>query len=146
MPNTSQLTSNPYVFADELEARGLLNPHAARTFSCACCRLIWAHLPTIAQEALDIAEAYLQHQASDELLVATRVKLWTFLGPESCNFASPSVNAIRAIICCLYSDTSMRETNHLYDTVTTTMDFCNAVMPYREEHIQLLRDIFHISR
>jgi hypothetical protein len=146
MQNMPQPSSDPYVLADELDARGLLNPQAVRTFSCACCRLIWAHLPIIAQEALGIAEAYLQHQASDELLVETRVKLWTFLGKESCNFTSPTVNAIRAIICCLYSDESMRETNHLYDTLTITMDFCNAVMLDQEEHSRLLREIFLLSR
>ena len=146
MQNSPQPSNDPYAFADELEARGLLNPHAVRTFSCACCRLIYAHLPIIGQEALGIAEAYLHHQASDELLVNTRVKLWTFLGQESCNFASPTVNAIRAIICCLYPDASMRETGTLYDTLTATMDFCNAVKPYQEEHSQLLRDIFLSSR
>ena len=145
MQNISQPISNPYVLADELEASGLLNPAGVRRFSCACCRLIWAYLPAIAQEALAVAEASLQHHIPDELLVETRVKLWRFLGQESCNFASPSVNAIRAIICCLYPDRSMRETD-LYDTLTITMDFCNAVMPYQEQQVQLLRNIFYSSQ
>ena len=146
MQNIPQSTNNPYVLADELEARQLLNLRLVRSFSCRCCRLIWTYLPGIAQEALGIAEASLHHQASDDLLVDMRVRLWNFLGTESCNFASPTVNAIRAVICCLYPDVNVNESGDLYDMLTSTMDFCNAVEPCQERQYQLLRAIFQISQ
>jgi hypothetical protein len=146
MDNTTQPISDPYVLADLLESSGLLSPQTVRTFCCACCQLIWTDIPTIAQEALSIAEAYLQHQVSDDVLVATRVKLWSFLDQDTSNLAAPTVNAIRAVICCLYPDASMHKANDLYETLATTIDFCNAVIPYREQQLQLLRKIFQTSQ
>ena len=48
---------DPYTLLGDLEqSRQLQDEQKIQRFSCACCRLIWAKLPPIAQEALTLGE------------------------------------------------------------------------------------------
>jgi hypothetical protein len=126
--------------AEELEASGLLQgERKLRTFSCACCRLIWEKLPSVAQEALNVAEDYSKGLIPPEVIVSERVGLWEYLGKESCDFSSAKVNAVRAVICCLFEHTAAHEA---YDHARATMDFCNDVEDHQREQYELLRNIF----
>jgi len=132
---------DPYELADKLDwPLGLLQDEKkVRTFICACCRLLWAKLPAVARQALAVAEGYIEGACSPEVLVNERVELWQYLDKESSNFSSPEVNAVRAVICCLYEDLPKDE---MYDFVMHTLEFCNDVADNRPAQYQLLREIF----
>ena len=142
MSNRSDLGTDPYELIQDLEARDRLNHRGMLLFACACCRLVWTHLPNIAQDALLIGESFLQGQCTEKHLTDTRVKLWEFLGDQSCKFDQPRVNAVRAVICCLYPPSDWHETDDYYTAIECTMDFCNAVEPHEPEQVRLLRNIF----
>ena len=92
-----------YQLAEELEGSRLLqHERKLQAFSCACCRLIWEKLPDVAQAALKIAEDFGKGLLPPDKIVGERIKLWEFLGKESCDFSSAKVNAVRAVICCLF--------------------------------------------
>lgn len=111
-----------------------------RTFICACCRLMWNRLPEVAQKALVVAEDFIEEVSSAGMLVKERVKLWEYLGKESCNFASTEVNAVRAVICCLYE-----YDQEAFETIRNVLDFCNAVEDHHQEQYQLLGNIYGCS-
>ena len=140
MSDFFEAQDDPYELAEELEASRLLqDERKLQIFSCACCRLIWDKLPSIAQAALNIAEAYSKGLIPSEAIVSERVKLWKYLGKESCDFSSAKVNAARAVICCLSKHTPAHEA---YEHARATMDFCNAVEDRQREQYELLRQIF----
>lgn len=111
-----------------------------RTFICACCRLMWAKLPEAAQKALVVAEDYIEGSSSMEMLVSERVKLWKYLGKESCNSALPEVNAVRAVICCL-----CEHDQEAFDTIRLVLNFCDGVGDYHQAQYQLLSSIYGYS-
>jgi hypothetical protein len=131
-----------YELAEKLEASGLLqNREKLQAFACRCCRLIWKQLSPEAQEALKVGEDFSRGLVLSERIVAERIKLWDLLGEESCSFSSTKVNAVRAVICCLfeYSDSDL---DVAYDLVRASMDFCNAVEDHQREQYDLLVEIF----
>ena len=117
----------------------LSDERKVRTFICACCRLLWDKLPDVARRALEVAEGYVEGSYSADRLLNERVELWEYLGEESCNFASSKVNAVRAVICCLYAGIPEDE---LYDTVMHTLEFCNDVEVQYTAQYQLMREVF----
>jgi hypothetical protein len=132
--------SHPYALAETLELTGALKDQRKLiAFSCGCCRLIYDRLPNIAQRALAVAEAYVRGESSSKDLLDEGVKLWEFLGKDSCDFSSQRVNAVRAVICCLFDNTPP---NEAYDHVRTVMEFCNAVEVHEVEQSALLTEIF----
>jgi hypothetical protein len=126
--------------AEDLEASGdLQNEMKLQLFACACCRLIWDKLPPLAQAALLVGEDFSNGLVLPERLETERVKLWNFLGEESCNFSLPRVNAVRAVICCLFA---RNEVEVAYDHVRAVMEFCNDVEDHQREQYGLLRKVF----
>jgi hypothetical protein len=107
-------------------------------FLCGCCRLIWDSLPDVAKNALRVAEAYAEGSVLPERITEERVKLWQFLGKDSCNFSSPEVNAVRAVICCLYEDIP----DDAYGVALAAMDFCNGVRDETPAQLRLLHAIY----
>jgi hypothetical protein len=101
---------------------------------------MWDKLPEVAQTALVVAEDYIEGLSSTEMLVNERVKLWEYLGKESCNVASPEVNAVRAVICCLYE-----YDQEAFDTIRLVLDFCDGVEDHHEAQYQLLCNIYGYS-
>ena len=135
--------SDPYELLDQLEwpLELLQDERKMRTFICACCRLMWDRLPEVARKALVVAEDYIEGKSSAEMLLSERVKLWDYLGHESCDFGSAEVNAVRAVICCLY------EYDHeAFDTIRLVLDFCDGIGDYRQAQYQLLSNIYGYSR
>lgn len=129
-----------YSLIEDLEDSGQLQDYPKiLKFSSACCHLIRRKLPAIAREALKIANKFSEGELTGRDLEAERVKLWTILGKDSCDFSSPTVNGIRAVICCLYENEDL---DHAYENVRAVMDFCNAVDNYEEEQFKLLLEIF----
>jgi hypothetical protein len=142
MSESFQSPGDHYELAERLEASGLLqNGEKLQAFACCCCRLIWKQFPPEAQEALKVGEAFSKGLVSSERIVTERIKLWDLLGEESCNFSSTKVNAVRAVICCLfeYSDSDLEVA---YDHVRASMDFCNAVEDHQRAQYDLLVEIF----
>ena len=124
---------------ESLELSGRLNDHRRLLqFSCGCCRLIWDDLPDEGRAALELAEAYLAGRCPPEDLEAARLRLWTRLGTRSCDFTDRWVNALRAVICCLYETPG----GEPYDSARAVMDFCNDVADRSEGQLALLREIF----
>ena len=138
--NDSYPEYSPHDLLSDLDASELLeNREKLQLFSCACCRLIFDKLPPVAQTALNVGEDFSKGLVSPERLEAERIKLWTVLGNESCNFESPYVNAMRAVICCLFDQT---EAGLEYDSASIVMEFCNAVEEHEREQYELLRQVF----
>jgi len=132
--------SDPISLADTLESTGRLQDHGKLiTFACACCRLIYDKIPETAQKSLVLAEEFVKGLASTNQLLDERVRLWRFLGKESCDFSSARVNAVRAVICCLYADTPPEEA---YNSVLSLMEFCNDVEQHRSQQCALMHQIF----
>jgi hypothetical protein len=132
--------SHPYDLAEALELDGALQDQGKLiAFCCGCCRLIYDKLPAVAQHSLTVAESYVAGLASADNLLDERVKLWEFLGKDSCDFSSPHVNAVRGVICCLFASTPATEA---YDHIRAAMEFCNAVEDHELEHSALLMEIF----
>jgi hypothetical protein len=50
---------------------------------------------------------------------------------------SADVNAVRAVICCLYENGQ-----EAFDTIRLVLDFCGAVEDHRQAQYQLLRNIY----
>ena len=119
------------------------NSAKIQRFSCACCHLIWTKLPPIAREALNIGDEFSKGGVSSKELEGERVKLWTFLGNDSSEFASPTVNATRAVICCLYENEDL---DYAYEHVRAVMDFCNAVEYREREQFDLMLEIFTVPQ
>jgi hypothetical protein len=140
MVDSFETQGDPYELVEELEASCLLQDEGKlQAFSCACCRLIWDELPIAAQSALKVAEDYSKGLIPPEVVISERVKLWKYLGKESCDFSSAKVNAVRAVICSLFEHTPPHEA---YDYARATMDFCNDVEDHQREQFELLREIF----
>jgi hypothetical protein len=96
-------------------------------------------LPPIAQEALSLGEDFSKGLVSTKRLEEERVKLWQFLGKDSCDFSSPKVNATRGVICCLFENTDLEQA---HEHVCAVMDFCNDVESRESEQFELLLKIF----
>ena len=127
------------LLGDLEQSRQLQDEQKIQRFSCACCRLIWAKLPPIAQEALTLGEDFSKGLVSPKRLVEERVKLWEFLGKDSCDYSSPKVNATRAVICCLFENIDLERA---HEDVCAVMDFCNNVESREGEQFELLLRIF----
>lgn len=129
-----------YDLIGDFEASGHLQEEMKiHLFSCACCRLIFDKLPPVAQRALELAEDFSRGLVRAKRLEAERIKLWDVLGEDSCKFELPHVNAIRAVICCLFERTDLR---FAYDDVKAVMDFCNEVEDHEREQYELLQRVF----
>jgi hypothetical protein len=142
MTESFQSPGDHYELAERLEASGLLqNGGKLQAFACCCCRLIWKQLSPEAKDGLKIGEDFSKGLIHSERIVAERFKLWDLLGEESCNLSSRKVNAVRAVICCLfeYGDSDLEVA---YDHVRASMDFCNAVEDHQREQYDLLVGIF----
>ena len=130
-----------YDLLEDLEqSRQLQDQKKIQRFSCGCCHLIWEKLPSVAQRALSMGDEFSKGLVRAKQLEQERVKLWDFLGKDSCDFESPMVNATRAVIGCLYESIDF---DLAYDHVRAVMDFCNAVENREREQFDLLLEIFN---
>ena len=120
----------------EMEVSGeLANEQRLRQFQIACCRYIWKVLPEIAREALQAAEQFAAGDLTASALVAERVALWDWLGKRSCDFSSPEVNAVRAVICCCYERLDL---SVAYESAVNLVEFCEAALGEDIPHLELL--------
>jgi len=115
------------------------NERSYRQFQTLCCRYIWSVIPERARDALVLAEEFSAGRVPASWLVHERMTLWRYLGKRSCDFDSREVNAVRAVICCLFVEFELREA---YDAAANQASFCDAateeVIPYSD----LLRKAF----
>lgn len=143
---TPHVHNDPYILAEELEAAGVLRAASLpklNSFACACCHLIWDELPPIAQLGLEVAERYVNGNATTKELIDERVKLWQDLGDESWEFESKKNNAYRAVLCSLHMRDPEDSIDADYDVVTYVMEVCNKVkkMP-KQTHYELMHNVF----
>ena len=108
----------------------------------AASRLLQPLLPTAAEEWLDVAMRYRHGQASAADLERVRVAAWAFLDKESCNFESPRVLAVRAVICSLFPD-DYDGGEKWFETVYFFLDASNGAADHQREQSELLRELFH---
>jgi len=125
---------------EQLKAkRELRNERSYRQFQTLCCRYIWSVIPERARDALVLAEEFSAGSVPASWLVHERMTLRRYLGKRSCELDSRQVNAVRAVICCLFVEFELREA---YDAAANQASFCDAateeVIPYSD----LLRKAF----
>jgi hypothetical protein len=99
-------------------------------------------LPPAAEEWLQVAERYRHKQASAADLERVRVAAWEFLGKDSCNFESPEVLAVRAVICLLLPD-DYEGGEQWFETVHFFLHVSNRAADRQTEQCKLLRRLFH---
>ena len=92
---------------------------------------------------MNVGDEFSKGRVHEKQLEAERVKLWDFLGKDSCDFESPRVNATRAVIGCLYENIDL---DLAYDHVRAVMDFCNEVENREREQFDLLLENFNGDR
>jgi hypothetical protein len=107
----------------------------------AASRLLAPLLPVAAEEWLRVAEQYRHKQASSADLERVRVAAWDFLGKDSCNFESPSVLAVRAVICLLFPD-DYEGGEQWFETVHFFLDVSNDAADHQREQSELLLKLF----
>lgn len=91
-----------------------------------CCRSFTELLPQDAERWLGAADAYRAGEVAAGDLLAACLEAWEHLGAESCDFASPRVNAVRAVLFLLFPD----DDPDLEDAslvVSHFVDFCEGV-------------------
>jgi hypothetical protein len=103
-----------------------------------CCHLIGRKLPPQAWHWLQVSSDYRVGRITSQELDVARVAAWKYLGPQSCNFSSPEVNAVRAVICLMFPDNR----NDWYDSLCVFLEFCNDAENHQEEQCQLIRELF----
>ena len=146
MPN-EELTipedRNPWVLLDLLDQPGLLPRECGRLrdFMLAASRLLTPLLPTAAGEWLQVAERYRHERASPADLERVRVAAWEFLGKDSCKFESPSVLAVRAVICLLFPD-DYEGGEQWFETVHFFLEVSNNAADHQREQSELLVKLF----
>ena len=124
----------------ELEALGeLADERRLRRFQLVCCRYIWGVIAEIARHALASAEQFAAGELTEPELVAQRVALWKWLGNRSCDFISAEVNAVRAVICCLYEKPDL---SVAYESAINFVEFCEAAMEEPLPHMELLCKVY----
>jgi hypothetical protein len=67
-------------------------------------------LPSIAREALRVAKQFWSGHASQDDLLAMRVRCWNYLGPREQEIKNPHRPAMRAVICTLYGTDTKHQT------------------------------------
>jgi hypothetical protein len=98
-------------------------------------------LPPAAEEWLQVADRYRHKQASSDDLERVRVAAWDYLGEDSCNFKSPGVLAVRAVICLLFPD-DYEGGERWFETVHFFLDVSNGAADHQREQGELLRQLF----
>ena len=88
---------------------------------------------------LQAAEDYREGRITAEDLKEARVAAWDYLGGRSCDFSSPGVNAIRAVIFLLFP---ALENDDLYENLFHFLDFCEGAGLSREDSGKRLREAF----
>jgi hypothetical protein len=128
---------------DELDRPGLLPRQLGRLrdFMLAASRMLAPLLPPAADEWLQVAERYRRKQVSAADLERVRVAAWDFLGKDSCNFESPGVLAVRAVICLLFPD-EYEAGEQWFDTAHFFLDVSNGAADHQREQSELLRQLF----
>jgi hypothetical protein len=107
----------------------------------AACQMLASLLPPTAEEWLQVAARYRHNQATSEDLERVRVAAWDFLGKDSCNFESPDVLAVRAVICLLFPD-DYEGGEQWFETVQFFLDVSNGAADHKREQSVLLRQLF----
>jgi hypothetical protein len=125
---------------EQMEVSGeLANEHRFRQFQIACCRYIWKVLPEIARRTLEAAEQFARGELTASELVAERVALWNWLGKRSCDFTSPEVNAVRAVICCCYEK---HDPSDAYESAVNLVEFCEDAIGEGLPHKDILCRVY----
>jgi|GEM_PF-6437374 len=102
-----------------------------------CCRLLSGLLPPEAELWLGVADGYCAGDVPASDLLAARLQAWEHLRAESCEFASPRVNAVRAVLFLLFpdDDPSFEDASVL---VAHFVDFCEgAGVPSGQQRVCL---------
>jgi hypothetical protein len=107
----------------------------------AASRLLAPLLPPAAKEWLQVAEQYGERQATAADLERVRVAAWDYLGKDSCNFESPNVLAVRAVICLLFPD-DYEHGEQWFETVHFFLDVSNDAANHQREQSELLLNLF----
>jgi hypothetical protein len=107
----------------------------------AASRMLAPLLPPAAEEWLRVADRYWHKRATVADLERVRVAAWEFLGKDSCNFESPSVLAVRAVICLLFPD-DYEGGEQWFETVHFFLDVSNRAADRQTEQSELLRRLF----
>ena len=128
---------------DELDQPGLLLRETGRLrdFMFVSCRMLEPVLPPAAADWLQVADRYRHGEASAVDLERVRVAAWEFLGKNSCDFTSPGVLAVRAVICLLFPD-EHEGGDWWFETVHFFLDASNRAADHQGAQSQLLRQLF----
>ncbi len=131
----------PWELLDELDRPGALShaPGRLRSLMAAGCRRLAPLLPQAAGEWLTAAEQYRVGAASAADLERVRVAAWDYLGADSCDFGSPRVLAVRAVICLLFPDDWGDD---WHDVVHPFLYFSNGAGDNQPEQARLMRESF----
>jgi len=125
---------------DDLEGQGMLLEAPGRAFMLACCDLIFDSIPAPARAALEVARRFADGHATASELERARVECWDYLGPDSCKFDLPRVNAVRAVLFTLD-----RVWDDSFEAFDMFIDSCNAVEDHTGEQIRLISQCFGIA-
>jgi hypothetical protein len=128
------------VLAKRLGARGVhIGCRAGTSRRGAAVRGLSDRLPSAAERWLQAADEYRRGSISRRELGAARVAAWDHLGDRSCDFGSPEVYAVRAVLFLLYPDIGEDDPS---DVVWHFLDFCEGAVLAREDAGRRLREAF----
>jgi hypothetical protein len=130
---------DPLDFLDGLEATRRNDPSRLYAFMRACCRSLLGHSPPAAEQWLRAADEYQRGCLSAKGLETERISAWEYLGDRSCDFDSPEVNAVRAVLFLLYPDRGGDDPDLV---LSHFLDFCEGAGLSREEAGMRLREAF----
>jgi hypothetical protein len=126
-------------FFDGLEATRRNDPNRLYAFMRACCRSLSGRLPPAAERWFRAADDYRRSRLSTTGLEAERVAAWDYLGARSCDFDSPEVNAVRAVLFLLYPDFEGEDPELV---LSHFLDFCRGAGLSGEAAGEWLREAF----
>ncbi len=106
-----------------------------------CCCALWASLPPEAERWLFVADSYRAGLAPESELMAARLAAWDHLGDQACDFASPTVNAMRVVLFLLFPDDDP-DSEDVGFLISHFLDFCTGAGMSTEQQYQCLADAY----
>jgi hypothetical protein len=110
-------------------------------FMLACLSQIRHRLPTLAEQALVLAEQYATGNAPSADVIQMRAECWRQLRGHEMETDNPSVCALRAVICALYTPEDGQQ-HDLVDLLSFFLGLLNRIEPHYTEQARLLRQCF----
>jgi hypothetical protein len=96
-------------------------------------------IPERARDALILAEEFSADRVPASWLVHERMTLSKLLAKRSCDFGSREINAVRAVICCLFEEFEPREA---YDAAANLASLCDNATDEVIRYSELLSQAF----